>query len=240
MLTLGMKLNKIDECIATLLECGYKVGRLEETQTAIGKSLVKGSKVCERSLVKIQTKATVTSEELFKSDQGRYALSIIESELGNEAHDGNVDSGLPVVTIAVCYVDASTGSVTVREFQDDFRRTETERLLTNIRPLEIIINPKQLTDRVGRIVRWLGNRTGADIVEHMAKAFKPMHSGEVSEFLDPLASETAYNHLRHYLGQRELGSCAFNAMLQYLKSLKIHDEILSLGNYDLQPPVEGP
>jgi len=106
--------------------------------------LAYSSKVCNRALVKILTKSTITSEKLLRSDQARYAMSIIESELGIKDDELHEDSNLPVVTVAVCYVDASTGSVTVREFQDDFRRTETERLLTNIRPLEIIIDPNQL------------------------------------------------------------------------------------------------
>ncbi len=240
----GVPEIRFEKFASRLIELGYKVGRIEQTETGNGHQERKaqqvrkaGPSVCQRSLVKILTKATVNEDGLLKSHEARYVLSILES--GYEEIEA-VESTDPThtVKVAVCYVDSASGNVVIRQFEDDFRRTETERLLTSLRPIEIIINKNGLSGRVTKLIRWSATRTNADIIENLSDAFVSISTTTISKYLNPDASKNQFDHLTAYLSENKLGSQCFNAMRMYLASLKIDEEILSLGNYTLSPLPE--
>ncbi len=60
---------------------------------------------------------------------------------------------LHTVKVAVYFVDSASGNVVIRQLEDDFRRTETKRLLTSLRPIEIIISTNGLSERVTKLIR---------------------------------------------------------------------------------------
>ena len=235
----GVPEIRFEKFASRLIELGYKVGRIEQTETGNGKQdRTSGSTtVCKRSLVKILTRATVNEAGLIKTHEARYALSIREEKYEAVGGIENSDS-LDSVNVGVCYVDSASGNVTIREFKDDFRRTETERLLTSLRPIEIIIDTAGLSERVAKLVRWTATRTNADVIEDPRNKFNPIPVSTVASFLNPEESKKQFDHLATYLAQHELGSQCFNAMREYLVRLKIDKEILSLGNYTVSPAPE--
>ncbi len=240
----GVPEQSFEKHSVRLIDLGYKVGRVEQTETANAAANRKANQrtnkptVCERSLVRILTKATVTDDALLRDHRARYVLSILESNC-NDSDVVNEDGKEPsVVTVAVCYVDAASGDITIREYEDDFRRSETERLLACLRPQEIIIDRTAISDCVSKLVYWRANRTGAEIIDNFEDGFPEMTSASVAKYLDSGRCPDKYKNVCAYIGERLLGSKAFGAMTQYLKSLIIDKEILSLGNYNLFPVIE--
>ncbi len=67
-----------------------------------------------------------------------------------------------------------------------------------------------------------------------------MSTRTVATYLSPDTSKKQFDNLTAYLSENKLGSQCFNAMKMYLTSLKIDEEVLSLGNYTLSPLPEVP
>lgn len=227
-----------------LIDSGYKVGRVEQTETANAAARRKASQktkkatVCERSLVQVLTKATVTDEALLHDHRARYLLSILESDAGSADNMDDTDENAKSVTVAVCFVDCAAGEVGIREFEDDFRRSETERLFTCLRPQSIILKKSAVSKRVSKLVTWHANHYGADVIDNF-DVFPAMTPRDIAKYLNPQRSGNVYKSVCNYVKASELGAMAFGAMTRYLSSLIMDVQILSLGNYDLFPSVAG-
>ena len=83
---MGVLENRFEKFASRLIELGYKLGRIEQTETGNGAQERKsqqvkkaGPSVCQRSLVNILTKAMVNEDGLLESHEASYLLSILES-----------------------------------------------------------------------------------------------------------------------------------------------------------------
>lgn len=234
--TVGVPEIGFNKWVSKLLDRGYKVGRVEQTETPAAAALRKSS-LCERTLVRILSKATATDETLLRDHRARYVLSILESGSSSSDDTGDTDDTGKTVSVAVCYVDAGSGQICIREYEDDFRRSETERLFTCLRPLEIIVDKNAISKRVSKLVGWHADHHGATVIKNFEKGFPVMTPGDVAKYLDSERPGYAYDNVCSYVQARKLGARVFGAVTSYLASLLVDEEILSLGNYELFPPV---
>lgn len=268
----GVPEQSFGKHIARLIDLGFKVGRVEQTETANAAEKRKSSPsanksaVCERSLVRILTKATVTEEGLLRDHRARYVLAVkeglprrrdsaetvangfCENEDGSTNVTGTDDVSPASVTVGVCYVDAASGSITIGEFVDDFRRSQTERLMIFLRPQELIIDAKGSSERLSSLAKWTCNTSGAELVQKSGDDGFPFMTSEwLRKYLSPsspsVVQETEpgkYEQVLSYISNHPLGCQAFGATACYLKSLIIDKETLSLGNYNMFPQHDTP
>eukprot|EP00178_Gracilaria_changii_P027784 TRINITY_DN914_c0_g2_i1.p1 TRINITY_DN914_c0_g2~~TRINITY_DN914_c0_g2_i1.p1 ORF type:complete len:1273 (+),score=179.14 TRINITY_DN914_c0_g2_i1:355-4173(+) len=240
----GVPEQAFDKHTARLIDLGYKVGRVEQTETAIAAEKRKNgstgnkSSICERSLVRILTRATVSDDGLLKDHRSRFVIAITEARGGStESHS---HSQVSERTIGMCYVDVASGSITVNQLRDDARLCKTERIIAFLKPHEFIIDSSISGERLLSIVRWATRRNEADLLDLAKKGgFQPMTESLLATYLLDSSSSTQhtdeYDRVCRYLRQNSLGSKALGAMSSYLKSLIIDRETLSIGNYNLFP-----
>ena len=252
----GVPEQAFDKHTARLIDLGYKVGRVEQTETANAaekrkNSTGSSSSICERSLVRILTKATVTEDGLLRDHRARYVLAITEgeqdigfteSDQSTSIEDASVhESGTK--TMGCCYVDVASGCINISQFDDDFRLSRTERLLTFLRPQELIVDLSVASSRLKNIVKWSSRSNEAELCDlSRKKGFPNMTATWLAKYLltksapDTLKQE--YEKVCKHMRKFSLSCKAFGAMAQHLKSLIIDKETLSLGNYILFPETK--
>uniref|UniRef100_A0A7S3A7M2 DNA mismatch repair protein n=1 Tax=Rhodosorus marinus TaxID=101924 RepID=A0A7S3A7M2_9RHOD len=207
--------------LARLVEAGYKVGRVEQTETTnAAKKRRKShepaakSQICQRALVRIVTKGTVIDTDNLASHQQRYVLAVEEL----------VDEGTNRATVGVCYVDASENAVYVGEFEDDERRTWLETLMVLLRPKEIVINCMRV----------------------MSTAFQQITSYQRSQGVALMKTAGTLNtnvefpsHVKEYLEEHKSAEAAMGVCRKYFQYLRIENEVFSMGNVKIQSVVRG-
>lgn len=253
----GVPEQAFDRHTSRLLDLGYKVGRVEQTETinaatkrrkgaGAGSSAANRSAICERSLVRVLTRATVCDDYLLKDHRARYLLSIVEGDEAPAPAPGRDDNAAPAtdegeVLIGVCYVDAAAGAITVGEFVDDYRRAGVEKLLAYLRPPEILVDgSRPASERLSGLLRWAGDAEGTDVVR-VSGGFSVMSPARLHQYLGGAAAGSSAEGQRqqlhrffadrgHVLAARAMGACA-----DYLAALKVDAEVLSMGNFTLLP-----
>lgn len=256
----GVPEQSFDKHCARLIDLGYKVGRVEQTETANAAEKRKNSggsnqsSVCERSLVRILTKATVTDDGLLRDHRARYVLALVEQEGLPTRCDSDESTSVENGTVSnqksasrrfgICYVDVASGSINIGQYNDDFRLAKTERLMTFLRPHEIIIDLSAASQRLVSIVKWAGNSSEAEIIDTgCRKGFNDMTESWLSTYLNSNNSRDKreeFSRVRSHMEAYPLCRKVFGAMASHLRSLIIDKETLSLGNYNLFPELSTP
>ena len=138
-----------------LVKAGYKVARVEQTETPDmlkerKKTMRKGTKmpkVVNREVCSIVSAGTRTfcymdDVRALESDTGQGGIGpllvIKEIALVDNSSDED-DSVQPVCEYGITLVDAATGAITLGQFADDVLRSRMNTLLTKYRPSEILI-----------------------------------------------------------------------------------------------------
>jgi DNA mismatch repair protein MSH6 len=237
----GVPSGALNRHAARLIDLGYKVGIIAQTETANAAdkrqaAVSSSSKICNRSLVRVLTRATVTDEELLRDHRARYVLALFESPEGPINDEGEV-------IVGVCHVDAASGRITLGEYLDDNRRSWSEKLLSTLQPPELIVPPtNMMSARMRGLVRWVA--TGATPVDVLHRdpsegGFPAMTREWMSVYIDENSDVDAGDRISaKYLSSHLLAARAFGAVAAYLSDLLIDKETLSLGNYTLLPPIE--
>lgn len=252
----GVPEQAFDKHCGRLIDLGYKVGRVEQTETANAaekrkQSLTNTSAVCERSLVRILTKGTVREDGLLRDHRARYVVAITEGEPARiDSSDSNQSTMADVdnteratdssVTIGLCFVDVASGSISINQFEDDVCLLRTERLITCLAPYELVIDSSKSGQRLYGIVKWASRKFRTDVMDLCNKGgFKPMTRNKLASYLLHTAksdgSEELMEQLQVYMRRYPVGSSAFGGLVSHLKSLIIDKETLSLANYKLHP-----
>lgn len=250
----GIPEQSFEKHCLRLIDLGHKVGRVEQTETAIAADKRKAnssntSAVCERAMVRILTKATVREEGLLQDHRARYVLSIAEgikpdfpgapdqSTLA-ESDASSAAAGSPV-TIGVAYIDVASGSVTISQFEDDFRLARTERLITCISPSQLVFDSEKCSKRLINILSWTSRSQGASVDDFKTRGgLKPIHDNDLKRYLQHSTSEGGQSDLKRvgeHLKRYDVSRSAFGGLVAHLKYLIIDKEALSLANYNLVP-----
>lgn len=136
--------------LITMMRIGYKVGRVDQAETALGaemrlaadKKSSKAKKTAEdkgkdkivrRELNKVYTNGTLVDAELLTDEQAGHCLSIREEEAEDDKVDRNDKQ-----SFGICVLDSATSEFNLSAFQDDVCRTRLETLMRQLRPKEII------------------------------------------------------------------------------------------------------
>ncbi|KAH9922892.1 DNA mismatch repair protein Msh6 [Amylocystis lapponica] len=247
---------------AKFLAKGYKVGRVDQAETALGaemrlaadkkSSKAKSSvhdkgrdKIVRRELNKVYTNGTLVDAELLTDEQAGHCVSIREEEPpeGTKDKDGRQSFG-------ICVLDSATSEFNLSAFEDDVCRTRLETMMRQLRPKEIIFTKGNLSVSTTRLLKailpgnclWTSLRESEGFAyEKTLKELKKLYP--VTEDDDEL--EDASHGLSTAVPEaiREMVGCkcaieALGSMIWYLHTLNIDKDILSMKNFNVYDPMK--
>lgn len=235
---------------AKFLGKGYKVGRVDQAETALGmdmrlsKSTKKSTedKIVRRELNKVFTNGTLVDPELITDEQAGHCVCIREN--ADECEDKS--------TFGICVLDCSTSQFDLSAFEDDICRTKLETMMRQLRPKEIVYRKESLSVSTTRLLRavlpasciWTGLRSVEGLgYDETIQELNKVYAGEGEDGTeamhedDSLLSSTVPEciaTMQHQRGAIEALGC----MMWYLRQLNIDKDILGMKNFNIYDPMK--
>ncbi|ODV83458.1 hypothetical protein CANARDRAFT_202939 [[Candida] arabinofermentans NRRL YB-2248] len=220
---------------------GYKVAKVDQKESMLAKEIrekngatsSKEDKVIKRELSCVLTCGTLTDENMLSDEMAKYCLSIKEVT--------NFDN---TKTFGVCFVDTATGKMQLTQFNDDPECNKLETLLTQVQPMEVLVEKSNISSFVMKLLRF--NSHPAAIFNFLKpqeefwdheQTFEQLVRGKYfeAEDLDDLSNYPP-TLVKFHEKSQTVGFSAFGALVWYLKSLKLDESIISMGNVDQYDP----
>lgn len=221
---------------------GYKIARVDQQESALGKEMrerdgkqpgkpSKEEKVIRRELACVLTGGTLVDGAMLQDDMSTFCVSIKESD----------QEGQPAFGIS--FVDTATGQFFLTEFTDDVDLTKFETLIAQIRPQELLLEKSCVSVETLRILK---NNTGPTTIWNYLKPVKEFWTADITcRELDASGyfmrdGESTSELWPGALGEardKDLVMSSFGALVQYLKTLKIEQELVTLGNFSWYDPI---
>ncbi|XP_058798739.1 probable DNA mismatch repair protein Msh6 [Phymastichus coffea] len=238
---------------ASLIERGYKVARIEQTENPemMAQRVQKMSKpskydkVVKREICQISTKGTrvYTSQDAEASaPTSTYLLSIVEKHT----------SGQNTSTYGVCFVDTTIGDFNLGQFQDDKCSSRLLTLLAHYPPAHIIYERGNLTPNTIKILNSYCHGVMKDALQKetqfwsSSKVLKYLHEGEYfkqdSKFSWPKGL-APYLNKGDSLGltsdeEKELSVTALGGCVYLLKEYQLDQQLLAQGRFKTYTPPD--
>ncbi|XP_058507233.1 DNA mismatch repair protein Msh6 isoform X1 [Solea solea] len=243
-----------------LVQKGYKVARVEQTETpdmmeARCKSMAKPTKfdrVVKREVCRIITRGTQTYSVLDgapSESQSKFLLSF--KEKAEEESSGHCR------TYGVCFVDTSVGYFHVGQFPDDRHCSRLRTLIAHFSPVEVLFekgNPSVETRKILKASLSSALQEGLNAGTQFWDAQKTLKTfSEEDYFKDSKEMETGNNVLPPLLKKMtsesdslcltpkegyELALSALGGCVFYLKKCLVDLELLSMANFEEYVPVD--
>ena len=239
----GVPEMSLDHWANQFVAKGYKIARVDQKESALGKEMrerdggkptkgAKEEKVIRRELACVLTSGTLVDGGMLQDDMSTFCVSIKESEV----------EGQP--TFGISFVDTATGQFFVTDFVDDVEMTKFETFVAQTRPQEILLEKSCVSKAAMRILK---NNTGPTTLWNHLKTGKEFWTADITcreldasgYFLaDGRASAEAWPEVLRESRGKDLLISAFGALVQYLRTLKIERELLTLGNISWYDPIK--
>ncbi|KXN86517.1 DNA mismatch repair protein msh6 [Leucoagaricus sp. SymC.cos] len=239
---------------AKFLGKGYKVGRVDQSETALGaemrvvanKSKGKAStdkakdKIVRRELNKVYTNGTLVDPEMLVDEEAGHCVAIAEQPSEDGKDMKNV--------FGICVLDSSTSQFDLSAFEDDICRTKLETLMRQIRPKELLITKGNLTVSTTRMLKnilpsnclWTTLRTvegfNHDQTLEQLKILFPPNDDEDMDSDGSLPSSVPES-IREMLPYPKAIEALGN-MIWYLRQLNIDKDIISMKNFNVYDPMK--
>uniref|UniRef100_V5EJI3 DNA mismatch repair proteins mutS family domain-containing protein n=1 Tax=Kalmanozyma brasiliensis (strain GHG001) TaxID=1365824 RepID=V5EJI3_KALBG len=244
----GVPEASFDIFAAKFLALGYKVGRVDQTETAVAKGMRVGersrgggSEIVNRELRHVLTSGTIVDASSLPDDLNSYCVSIKES----------AEAGRNGPIFGVCTLDAATAEFNLTEFEDDESRTRLETLLRSLRLKEVLHEKAGLTAPTMRVLRGTVPTTaqitmlkpGVEFLEHdttlrkLNALFNPEVDAEARlESLDPVDPSLLPDGIASMV-DRPCAMSALGGMLVYLAQLNLDRDLCSSRNFNIFDPL---
>lgn len=220
---------------------GFKIARVDQMETALGKDMRerdekpdksakkgkddKADKVIRRELACVLTAGTLVDGAMLQNDMSTWCVSIKESEKDDRPAFG------------IAFVDTATGQFHLTEFVDDHDRTRFETFVAQTRPQELLLEKGGLSVKTLRILK---NNTGPTTIWNHLKAGKEFWEGHIT-----VKEIEASNYFPEKWPQvledwkdKELVMSALGALIQYLRTLKIEENLVTMGKFEVYDPIK--
>ena len=239
----GVPEASLDHWANQFVAKGYKLARVDQMESALAKEMRerddKGSakpqkkqEVIRRELASVLTSGTLVDGGMLQGDMSTYCVAIKEIDRDN----------LPAFGIA--FVDTATAQFHLVDFVDDADMTKFETFVAQIRPGELLLEKSCLSSRAMRILK--NNTTPTTIWNHLkpTKEFWPadITSREIDASGYFVSKDgdggDAWPQALREAREKELVMSAFGALLQYLRTLKIDRDIVTIGNISWYDPIK--
>lgn len=239
----GVPEASLDMWASQFVAKGYKVARVDQMESALAKEMrerdgqsdkktpKKEDKVIRRELAAVLTSGTLVDTGMLQGDMSTYCMAIKEIERDN----------LPAFGVA--FVDTATAQFQLCEFTDDIDMTKFETLIAQMRPGELLIEKSCISAKALRILK---NNTGPNTLWNSLKPTKEFWPADVTirevevnrYFESPTEDDIeAWPPVLREAREQELVMSAFGALLQYLRTLKIERDLVTLGNFQWYDPI---
>ncbi|KAM6922733.1 DNA mismatch repair protein Msh6 [Lycodopsis pacificus] len=247
---------------AVLVQKGYKVARVEQTETpemmeVRCKTMARPTKfdrVVRREVCRIITRGTQTYSVLDgapSESQSKFLLSLKE-----KAED---ESSGCCRTYGVCFVDTSVGYFHIGQFPDDRHCSRLRTLIAHFAPAEVLFekgNPSVETRKILKASLSSALQEGLNAGTQFWDAQKTLKTLSEEDYFREAAGtdqETGTNFLPALLRTMtsesdslcltpkegcELGLSALGGCVFYLKKCLVDQELLSLANFEEYVPVD--
>ncbi|KAH8269948.1 hypothetical protein KR018_000264 [Drosophila ironensis] len=240
-----------DKMSTILVDRGYKVARVEQTETPDMMAerckrikATKFDKVVAREICQISNRGTQVFGSQCKigpNHQPNYMLALVEQDEGTWSRFG------------VCFIDTSIGDFHLGEFEDDKNGSRLLTLLSHHMPVLLLSEKSALSQRTQQIVRTV---LGGIIKEQLPangpkvcnaeKTLKLLaeryFAGSGSDDNWPLVLRTMQSDLDHLgltpsdeykMALKALGQCIF-----YINKCKLEPKVLPMARYQLYVPPD--
>ncbi|KAG5646336.1 hypothetical protein DXG03_003659 [Asterophora parasitica] len=242
---------------AKFLGKGYKVGRVDQAETALGAemrlaadkskgkvSADKGKdKIVRRELNKVYTNGTLVDADLLTDEQAGHCISIYEEEL-----EDNPDNN----RFGICVLDCSTSQFDLSMFEDDVCRTKLETLMRQLRPKELLFVKGNLSVPTTRLLKavlpaaclWTGLRAVEGFsYDETLQELKSIYAAEDADDVmvddeDEGLLPTSVPQPIRTMAASQNAIKALGSMIWYLRQLNIDKDILSMKNFNVYDPMK--
>lgn len=223
----GVPESSFDLFATKLLALGFKVGRVDQMETAVAMGMrqkASSGEIVRRELRHVMTSGTMIDG--LEDDQANYCIALVE-----EIHQ--VEGQDDVISFGVCALDAATSDFNLSHWRDDLQRSQLETLLTSLRVKEVIHKKGQLSRETSRLIR---NCVAADCRITMLREGKEWFSPEAtrSEILELFGDEEgAVPEAILAVQDNEVAMSSLAGMFAYLAQLSLLKDLTSSKNFSL-------
>lgn len=233
----GVPESSFELFAAKFLALGYKVGRVDQCETAVARGMRAGkgpaSKadggLVTRELRHVLTTGTIVDPSALQDDLNSYCVSIKESI--DWPHDP--EASRP--SLGICALDASTAQFELMHILDDVTRPQLETRLRSLRIKELLYEKGGLSEPTLRLVR---SCVPPSCRITMLKPGKEYPSSvQAKEKLDQLFPGGDYPDAISSLQNQDEAMASLGAMLYYLETLNLDKDLARSRNFDLYDPL---
>ncbi|KAK5635602.1 hypothetical protein RRF57_011314 [Xylaria bambusicola] len=218
---------------------GYKVARVDQMETALGKEMrerdggkaKKQDKIIRRELACILTGGTLVDGSMLQDDTATYCVAIKESVVDDHPAFG------------VAFVDAATGQFFISEFEDDVDLTKFETLVAQTSPRELLLEKSRISTKALRILK---NNTSPTTIWNYFKPGTEFWEADLTRrelgcngyfASDDNENEEVWPEVLSEAKDKDLLMSALGALVQYLRVLKIERNLLSQRHFTWYSPI---
>ncbi|KAI8377990.1 muts domain V-domain-containing protein [Radiomyces spectabilis] len=233
----GVPEMSFDYWAAQFIAKGHKVARVDQMETAIGKTMrekteqSKADKIIRRELTSVLTAGTLVDAGLLTDDMSTYCMSIKEYCPAEN---------LPP-TFGICFVDTATAEFNVVTFEDDVNRTKFETLIMQIKPRELVTEKNRLSQSTRRILKntldspiWNMLMPDIEFWDARTTADEIRIAGYFNSNLD---NDDSWPQAFKAALEKPILMSAVGGLLWYLRSLKLDKELVSARNIHAYDPI---
>ncbi|KXG53727.1 DNA mismatch repair protein Msh6 [Penicillium griseofulvum] len=236
----GVPEMSLDHWANQFVAKGFKIARVDQSESALGKEMreregkkpTKEDKIIKRELACVLTAGTLVEGSMLTDDMSTYCVAIKEAIVDEHPAFG------------IAFVDTATGQFFLSEFVDDVDMTKFETLVAQTRPRELLLEKSCVSQKAMRILK---NNTGPTTIWNFMKPGREFWESDVtireleaSEYFVSVDDDnvTAWPETLRHAREKELLMCAFGALVQYLRVLKIERDLITIGNFTWYDPIK--
>lgn len=228
----GIPEMSFDYWTKRFITAGYKVAKVDQKESLLAKEIrekngstkdSKESKVIQRELSYVLTCGTLIDENLLDDEMSKYCLAIKEQvDLDNNSK-----------IFGISFVDVSTGQFQILEFVDDFECSKLETLLSQINPMEVLIPKNEIDLLTLKILKFNSNPNASfNFIKPELEFWDHEKTvDELTKFNTSKDLKTPEILKKYYENEKFLAFSSFGALFWYLRSLKLDENIISMGNF---------
>ncbi|KAL2151243.1 hypothetical protein VTH82DRAFT_6341 [Thermothelomyces myriococcoides] len=233
----GVPESSIDMWVNQFVAKGYKVARVDQMESALGKEMreresnaKKADKIIRRELSCILTAGTLVDGSMLQDDMATYCAAIKESVVDDRPAFG------------IAFVDAATGQFFLSEFEDDADLTKFETFVAQTSPRELLLEKSRLSSKALRILK---NNTGPTTIWNYLKPGTEFWDAELARrelecsgyFSTEEGKEEVWPEKLSEVKDKDLVMSALGGLTHYLRLLKLDQSLLSQGNFTWYNPI---
>jgi DNA mismatch repair protein MSH6 len=235
----GVPESSLDMWVNQFVAKGYKVARVDQMESALGKEMrerdgavsKKQDKIIRRELACVITGGTLVEGSMLQDDMATFCAAIKESTI----------NGKPAFGIA--FVDAATGQFFISQFEDDVDLTKFETFVAQTSPRELLLEKSRLSTKALRILK--NNTTPLTIWNHMKPGVDFWDAETTRRELDLGGyfsatgddQDTTWPEKLAEAKDKDLLMSAFGCLMHYLQTLKLERNLLSQGYFEWYSPI---